>query len=154
MENWGLQRHATWDENREGNWHYSYVMLLGCLTGWLVVPLTRDAQWSLFLLKFRTFGLGQKIGQINSGAFGAFLANYQHHFGTVSPLSMFSIIQPLFLQNKTQKNWVQDRSIKCSKSYKSILKMFKALTKFFKFSKFLKCSKFKPCQIIIVTQKI
>ena len=40
--------------------------------------------------------------------------------------------------------------------YKSILKMFKALTRFFKFSKsskfskFLKYSKFKPCQIIIL----
>ena len=29
--------------------------------------------------------------------------------------------------NKTQKNWVQDRSIKCSQSNKSILKMFKPL---------------------------
>ena len=40
---------------------------------------TTDAQWSLFSLKSRTFGLGQ----INRA---------------VSLLSMFSIIQPLFLQ--------------------------------------------------------
>jgi hypothetical protein len=32
------------------------------------------------------------------GIWGIFRPNYQHHFGTVSPLSIFSIIQPLFLQ--------------------------------------------------------
>ena len=37
----------------------------------------------------------RQIVQINSGAFGQIISN---HFGTVSPLSMFSIIQPLFLQ--------------------------------------------------------
>ena len=44
---------------------------------------TTDAQWSLFSSKFQTFG------QFNST-----------HFGTVSPLSMFSIKKPLFLQKK------------------------------------------------------
>jgi hypothetical protein len=35
------------------------------------------------------------------GAFGVFMADWRFistHFGTVSPLSMFSINQPLFLQ--------------------------------------------------------
>jgi hypothetical protein len=54
-------------------------------------------------------GLGRQIGQINSGAFGVFSAKLSKaikllhsfeiistHFGTVS--TMFSIIQPLFLQ--------------------------------------------------------
>ena len=35
---------------------------------------TTDAQWSLFSLNFRAFGLGRQIGQINSWAFGVFLA--------------------------------------------------------------------------------
>ena len=59
---------------------------------------TTDAQWSLFSLKSRIFGLGQtnwadKFWGI-SGIYGQTIST---HFGTVSPLSMFSIIQPLFL---------------------------------------------------------
>ena len=47
-----------------------------------------------FLLKSRTF----ELGQINSGEFKVFLAELPAPiFGTVSSLSMFSIIQPLFL---------------------------------------------------------
>ena len=38
--------------------------------------------------------LGRQIGQVNSGAFGVFSAK----LSVVSPLSMFLIIQPLFLQ--------------------------------------------------------
>ena len=54
-----------------------------------------DAQSNLFSLKSRTFELGQtnwvdKFWRIG-GIFGT-------HFDTVSPLSIFSIIQPLFLQ--------------------------------------------------------
>jgi hypothetical protein len=57
--------------------------------------------WNLELL-----GLGGHIGQINSGAFGVFLAELSapilvqidQRENRVSPLSMFSIIQPLFLQ--------------------------------------------------------
>ena len=50
----------------------------------------------------KPFGLGQtiwadKFGSI-CGIFGQFIST---HFGTVSPLSMFLINQPLFLQ-KTQ----------------------------------------------------
>ena len=48
-------------------------------------------------------GLGRQIEQINYRAFGVFSAELSAtHFGTysdaVSPFSMFSIIQPLFLQ--------------------------------------------------------
>ena len=40
-------------------------------------------------------GLGRQIGQISSGAFEVTIST---HFGTVSPLSMFTVIQSLFLQ--------------------------------------------------------
>ena len=47
----------------------------------------------------KLLGLGRQYGQINFGAiwgiFGQFISA---HFGTVSPLSMFSINQPIFLQ--------------------------------------------------------
>ena len=44
-------------------------------------------------------GLGKQTGQINSGAFSDIFGHtISTHFGTVSPLSMYSIIQPLFLQ--------------------------------------------------------
>ena len=48
----------------------------------------------------KLLGLGRQFGQINFGAFGVFSANYQHPFwySYLSPLSMLSIIQPLFLQ--------------------------------------------------------
>ena len=40
-----------------------------------------------------------KIEQIHSGAFGGiFSQTISTYFGTVSPLSMFSIIQSLFIQ--------------------------------------------------------
>ena len=57
----------------------------------------RTSNEAFFSLKSRTFG----SGQINSEAFGVFLAKLpvtSTHFGTVSPFSMFSIIQPLFPQ--------------------------------------------------------
>ena len=60
---------------------------------------TMDAQWSLFSLKSRTFGLGQTNWADKFwGIWGIFGQTISTHFGTVSPLSMFSIIQPLFLQ--------------------------------------------------------
>jgi hypothetical protein len=45
-------------------------------------------------------GLGKQIGQINFRAFGVISAeiSVSTHFGTESPLSIFSIIQPLYLQ--------------------------------------------------------
>jgi hypothetical protein len=57
-----------------------------------------DAQGSLFSTKFQTFGLGQTIWADKFwgvwGIFGRFINTY---FGTMSPVSMFSI-NPLFLQ--------------------------------------------------------
>ena len=52
-----------------------------------------------FLLKSRTFGLGQTNWADKFwGVWGIFDKTITTHFGTVSPLSMFSNIQPLFLQ--------------------------------------------------------
>ena len=52
-----------------------------------------------FSSKYQNFGLGQTIWADKFwgiwGTFGPFISN---HFGTVSPLSMFPINQPLFLQ--------------------------------------------------------
>ena len=52
-----------------------------------------------FSLKSRIFGLGQ-TNQADKfwGIWGIFCQTISTHFGRVSPLSMFSIIQPLFLQ--------------------------------------------------------
>jgi hypothetical protein len=51
-------------------------------------------------LKYRTFGLGQTNWADKFwGIWGILGGTLNTHFGTVSPLSMFSIIQPLFLQN-------------------------------------------------------
>ena len=62
--------------------------------------LATDTQWSLFSLKSQTFGLGQTIWANKSGGiwgiFGRRLIST--HFGTVNPLSMFSINQPIFLK--------------------------------------------------------
>ena len=60
---------------------------------------TTDTQCSLFSLKSQTFGLGQTNWADNLwGISGIFGQTIRTHFGIVSPLSMFSIIQPLFLQ--------------------------------------------------------
>ena len=63
-----------------------------------VLSGTADARWSLFSLKSQTLGHGQTNWAQNFwgiwGSFGQFIST---HFGTVSPLSMFSINQP-FLQ--------------------------------------------------------
>ena len=64
-----------------------------------------DAQWSLFSLKSRTFGLGQTNWADKFwGIWGILGQTISTHFGTVSPLSMFSIIQPLSLQ-KTKPSY-------------------------------------------------
>ena len=47
----------------------------------------------------KLLGLGRQFEQIYVGAFGAIFSQFiSTHFGTVSPLSMFSINQPLILQ--------------------------------------------------------
>ena len=60
---------------------------------------TTDAQWDLFSLKSQTFGLGQ-TNSANKfwGIWYIFGQTISIHFGTVSCLSMFSIIKPLFLK--------------------------------------------------------
>jgi hypothetical protein len=60
---------------------------------------TKDAQLSLFSLKARTFELGQTNWADKFwGIWGIFRQTISTHFGTVRFLSMFSIIQLLFLQ--------------------------------------------------------
>ena len=63
------------------------------------VSRTTDAHQSLVSSKYQTFGLWQTIWAGTFwgiwGTFGRFIST---HFGTVSPLSMFSINQLLFLQ--------------------------------------------------------
>ena len=52
-----------------------------------------------FFQKSWTFGLGQTFwAEFFWGIWGIFGRTISTHFGTVSSLSMFSIIQPLFLQ--------------------------------------------------------
>ena len=64
-----------------------------------VRPWTMDAQWSLFSLKSRSSGFGQtKWANKFWGIWGIFGWTISTHFSAVSPLSMFSIIQPLFLK--------------------------------------------------------
>ena len=63
----------------------------------LIIPTTDYGR--PILMKSQTFGLGQtnwadKFWDI----WGIFGQTISTHFGTVSPLSMFSINQPLFLQ--------------------------------------------------------
>jgi hypothetical protein len=54
---------------------------------------------AFFLLKSRTFRLGQTNWADKFwGNWGIFGQTISTHFDTVNPLSMFSIIQPLFLQ--------------------------------------------------------
>ena len=68
--------------------------LLGVVHFW---PRTTDTQREFFF-KFQTFGLGQTFwAEIFWGIWG-FGWTISTHFGTVSSLSMFSIIQPLCLQ--------------------------------------------------------
>ena len=60
---------------------------------------TTDYQWNIFLSKPWTFGLGKTVWADKFwGICGIFSQTISTHFGTVSPLSIFSIIQPLFSQ--------------------------------------------------------
>ena len=56
-----------------------------------------------FSTKSQTFGLGQTIwADTFWGIWGIFSQFISAHFGIVSPLSMFSINEPLFLQKTTK----------------------------------------------------
>ena len=62
-------------------------------------PRTTDILLSpFFSLKSRFLGLGRKI----LGHLGIFGQTVSIHFGTVSPLSMFSIIQSIFIKTTTK----------------------------------------------------
>ena len=64
----------------------------------LTITRTTDTQRELFS-KIRNFwAWADKLGQIFGGYFGYFQPNYQHYFGTVSPLSMGKCIWFFFLQ--------------------------------------------------------
>ena len=64
----------------------------------LLIPRTMDDQWSLFPLKFRTFGLGQTNWADKFwGIWGIFSQFISTQFGVVSPLSILSINEPLFV---------------------------------------------------------
>ena len=81
--------------------HYCSPALSFCLTIYVQCSCfslqTTDTQRELFFfLKSQIFGLGQTIWADKFwGIFGQFISTY---FGTLIPLSMFSINQPLFLQ--------------------------------------------------------
>ena len=61
------------------------------------IPRTTDAQWSLISLKSTTFALGQTNWADKFwGIWGIFGPN----FGTLRSLSIFSIIELLFLKNQ------------------------------------------------------
>ena len=68
------------------------------------IARTTDAQWSLFSLKCRTFGLGQTNwtdkfwGICKVRHLGYFRLTYQHPFWWQSLILVFFIIQSLFLQ--------------------------------------------------------
>ena len=60
-------------------------------------PRTTDVQWSLFSFKCRSFGLGQ-TNQADKflGIWVIFGRTISTHFGTVSPLSIFSIFNHFY----------------------------------------------------------
>ena len=82
-------------------WHPQFLALLR--NTWLLCSIfacnaarTTDAQWSLFSSKSQTLGLGQtNWADKFLGLWGIFGQFISIHFGAMSPLSMFSINQPL-----------------------------------------------------------
>ena len=59
---------------------------------------TTDAPWSLFFIEIWNFWVWtDNLGRYILGIWGIFSQFISPHFGTVSPISMFSINQPLFL---------------------------------------------------------
>ena len=68
-----------------------------------IVIATNYGRPMKFSLKSRTFvflALADELGRYILGHMGYFRLNYQHplYFGTVNPLFMFTLIQPIFLQ--------------------------------------------------------
>ena len=81
-----------------------WSFIFECVCHGLRTPNEAFFHWNPDLL-----GLGRQIGQINSGAFGVLLAELSAPILVVSSLSMFSIIQPLFL-HKTEPLYPQSTS--------------------------------------------
>jgi hypothetical protein len=84
---------------------FGYLLsIVSCLFVCLIFLLQiihglRTPNEAFFPLKSRIFGLGQTNWADKLwGIWGMFGPTISTHFGTVSPLSMFSNIQPLFLQ--------------------------------------------------------
>ena len=119
---WFWAKNTFWaDQNKQPiSWNKFRIhkFRIGCLIWWTsylacncglkrskfclsVSTRTTDAQWNLFSLKSQKFVLGQIILADKFwgiwGIFGRFIST---HFGTMSPLSMFFINQPLFLLKK------------------------------------------------------
>jgi hypothetical protein len=70
-----------------------------------------DTQWSLCSSKSQMFGLGQTNWADKFwGIWGIFSQSISTNFGAVSPLSMFSINQQIFLQ-KTKPLYPNPKSI-------------------------------------------
>ena len=66
-----------------------------------LISRTMDTQREFFFENPKLLGLGRQIVPKISGAFGGIFGWFiSTHFGNVSPLSMFSNNQPLFLQKK------------------------------------------------------
>jgi hypothetical protein len=68
----------------------------------LEYPMDYGRPMKPFFIEIQNFGLGQTNWTDNFwGIWGTFSQTIRTHFGTASPLSMFSIIQPLFLKKKS-----------------------------------------------------
>mgnify|MGYP007023058757 CR=1 FL=1 len=79
--------------------HNRFEFLAGPLFYDWLKSRTTNAPWSLFSLKSRNFGLWQTNWTEKSWSiWGIFGQTFNTRFGTMSSLSMFSVIQPLFLQ--------------------------------------------------------
>ena len=87
-------RWSKWILSEKGNQTFIAIFVFFASPKARTMDTQRDFFW-----KSQTFGLGQtnwakKFG----GIWGIFSRIISTHFGTVSPLSMFSTNQPLFLQ--------------------------------------------------------
>ena len=78
-----------------------------------------------FFIESRTFGLGQTNWTDKFwGIWGIFGQTISTHLRTVSPLFMFSIIQPLFLQEKS-KIFIRDWNFNLGrKEWRMVLKKY------------------------------
>ena len=94
-------------------WQFGFVV-----SEW-VVAWTTDAQWSLFLLKSRTFWL-VKINWADKfwGIWGIFVQTFSTQFGTVSPLNIFF---PLFNHN-SYKLFIWDWDLNLNLGCKELLR--------------------------------